>query len=99
MALSKKSIEELLISIDEGEIVSWLEHPCTVLLKRFIEYELGDLKDSWLNGAFTGEGGAETVQLNARALGIGQGQDSVLTTIENLIHMRKEIINDNPNRT
>ena len=99
MDLRERAVN-MLISVEEREIVSWLDHPCTRYFKLALKADLEEMKEFWCEGGYTVDGDAmNTVQRNAEAVGKAGAVQDVLETIEGLKDERKRSIEESTSDT
>jgi hypothetical protein len=60
----------------------WREHSETRKYVQYLQSEIYRLRQAWAEGAFTGESLDETVQLNAKFIGVVQGFTNALEIIK-----------------
>ena len=83
LTLRERAVAQLEV-INQDEYIAWLEHPITRALILHLKADIEDLKDGWVNGAYTTEHKDGTDQLNARMLGQAQQADLILDLILSL---------------
>ncbi len=74
--------EHLLQQTDYEDKVQWYEHPCTQSLIKGITADILDLQNDWAEGAHTTDNEAETLQKNAKHIGMAKAANDVLEVIE-----------------
>ena len=85
----------MLLSVDEGEISNWLNHPCTRYFRLALKADLEEMKQYWCDGMYTVEGDAmNTVQRNAEALGKAGAVEDILETLEGIIDERQRNVEE-----
>lgn len=62
----------------QQEWAEWKQHPVTVLLHKYLQKQLKDGMEGWVNGAFTEYSGEATLQANSKAIGAAQCIDQIL---------------------
>lgn len=63
---------------------AWYHHPGTQYLIKELKSVITQAKDGWVSGQFTASSFEETIQLNAKAIGIVQSVEDVLALIEEI---------------
>lgn len=56
----------------QEEFNNWRIHPVTQAVLDYLQSKVTELQLDWVNGAFTGPGPYETLQMNSEAIGRGQ---------------------------
>jgi len=75
----------LLDSVTKEEAVSWYSHPCTQALLNSLEGDLAGIVVMWLGGGYSEEeSSSATAQKQAKARGMAQAIDDILTHINDI---------------
>lgn len=74
------------------ECRGWISQSVGKYYKNILFEKLEDLKESWVNGDFTGETTEETVQMNSEALGKAQAFADVLLTLNEICEEEEDEI-------
>ena len=82
---TQKKADNCLSNVSEGEMVSWLQHPCTTALKYQIESNLDDLVLAIIDGGALGRTIEETALSQHRAIGSADALNGVMEYINSLL--------------
>lgn len=92
----------LLDSVSKEEALSWYNHPCTQSLLNSLEGDLAGIVVMWLGGGYSEEeSSSATSQKQAKARGMAQAIDDILTHINDIktVSLEGESIGDIANKS
>jgi uncharacterized protein YukE len=81
----------LLDSVSKEEALSWYSHPCTQSLLNSLEGDLAGIVVMWLGGGYSEEeSSSATAQKQAKARGMAQAIDDILTHLNDIKNLSLE---------
>lgn len=83
----RQDVEDAMDIVSVEETTAWLKHPCTKALKSAIQADMCGILNVWLGAGYADETSVDaTAQREAKARGMAQAMDDLLTTIEEIGH-------------